>query len=48
MTEAMPIHEMSKYLKPNVGELQVLQLVSKVVDTLLYFSYRLRRWMSFA
>ncbi len=23
MTEAMPIHEMSKYSKPNVSELQV-------------------------
>lgn len=48
MTEAMPIHEMSKYLKPDVSELQVLQLGSKDVDTLLYFSYRLRRWISFA
>ena len=48
MTKAMPIHEMSKYSKPNVSELQVIQLGSKVVDALLYFSYRLRRWMPFA
>ena len=48
MTEATPIHEVPKCKSLWTCELQVIQLGSKVMDTLLYLSCCLRRWTPLA